>query len=148
MCVVAFLILMCMLILSFSGCGCGGEAGVKKGFYLKVKIHDRTSAPNLRPSKNFSIEAKGIRCWTPDLKSRFNQNLIGPLKFDKEEKLFIYPQGIKRKEVEKLEVKYSATRKMKKASDKDAITIEIFDDRISVTGTPVRTGRVDFPRKD
>ncbi len=144
---VVFFLFACAIVFSFTGCGGSGELDVKKGFYLKMKIYDRTTAPILRPSRNFSVEAKGIRCWTPDLKGGFNQTLIGPLKFDKEEKLFIYPEGIRvKKGAGKLEVKYSANKKMKKASERDAITIEIFDDKISVTGTPVKEGKVDFPR--
>lgn len=127
--------------------GCGKKEVPKeikrKGLYLKLIVVDDTKSKSKAPGAKFGIQAEGIDFWMPDLSKGENATLIGPIPLDKQMQLEIYPEGLF---TEKHVATYVANKDMKKESDKDAITVQILDDKYVAKGTPVEGGTQEFAR--
>ena len=127
--------------------GCGKKEVPKeikrKGLYLKLVVVDDTKSKSKAPGEKFGIQAEGIDFWVPDLSNGENATLIGAIPLDKQMQLEIYPKGLF---TDKYVATYVANKDMKKESDKDAITVQILDDKYVVKGTPVEGGVQEFAR--
>ena len=114
----------------------------KKGadIYLSVKIYDKTETTS---SKKLQVWLKGMGYWGPELKRGWNGTLAGPLQVNKKEEIRILPDGNEGKEIKTTFVYKS---NMKSRSDRDAIVVEVYDDKVVFSGTPIEGKKQEFPR--
>ena len=113
---------------------------IKNEISFKLMVWDDTEQKN---AKDLEIWVKGLGSWYPNLEYGGDSNVIGPFPVEEIQKIFIYPDGRNGKEIM---VEFIPKKEMISQSDRDAIIIEISDEKVIVSGIAIKNSGKEINR--
>ncbi|MBE0418068.1 MAG: hypothetical protein IBX63_09915 [Coriobacteriia bacterium] len=96
---------------------------------LRVVVFDDTERSS---NSNLEVWTKGLGSWYPNMEYGGDNTAIGPYARGSEVRVFVYPDG---RDGTEMSFTLTITDEMISESDRDMVTLSLYDDRVEVVST-------------